>query len=74
MYILKAFSLALVVTNTIVPARLSRTHSAYGTATQADARELVLGAPIEREISGGEAHAYRITLTSADTCGWWSIN
>jgi CHAT domain-containing protein/Tfp pilus assembly protein PilF len=64
MYILKAFLLALVVTNTIVPARLSRAHAAYGTAAQADMRELVLGAPIEREIGGGEAHAYRITLAS----------
>ncbi|MGH9753316.1 MAG: CHAT domain-containing tetratricopeptide repeat protein, partial [Blastocatellia bacterium] len=27
-----------------------------------DARELALGAPIERELSGGEAHVYRIAL------------
>src|SRR2546423_7406751 len=29
-----------------------------------DVRELRVGAPIERELAGGEAHSYRVTLTA----------
>jgi hypothetical protein len=31
---------------------------------QTDVRELRLGAPIERQLTGGNAHSYRVTLTS----------
>ena len=59
--------LAITITGPVFSSSRAQTIAPQPTAQEAkqtDVRELNLGAPIDRELAGGEAHSYRVLLTA----------